>query len=262
MKELIARQESLLKEQTQRRDTTGIASLSRELLEDAERQAAGLRARAIRDSEVEAARIVAQAKQQAQEIITDARRDAQEASQAEAENIIAAARQRAEISEERAKQMAQLFLLRAREDVHNIVTGEAKEGYYRLMSALQDVMAASNAIEKEWKDRSVQLWAGTALGWEEYQAELSGSFGQGQLAAPEYSPGASSTAPREDADEVLESTSEVTVVPTPDFVPVAAPEEEAEAEDDQDYQGQASSPNGEEIAPYKPKLPYPTLCSC
>ncbi len=242
LRELIARQEKLLQEQAQRRDTAGVASLSRELLEDAERQAAGLRARAIRESEVEAARIVTQAKQQAQQIISEARRDAQEASRAEVENIMAAARKRAEISEARANQVAQLFLLRAREDVHSIVTGEAKEGYYRLLSALQDVIAASHAIEKEWKDRSVQLWETAGLRWEEYEGALVGSLGHGQLAAPEYSPNAGTSTPREQAVQTSPRTTAVTLGPTPDSVAVMAPEEE------EDDQGQSSSARGTEVA--------------
>ena len=244
LRELLARQEQLLREHLQRQDPAGVSSmLSRELREEAERQAASVRMRAIREGEVEAARIVAEARRQAQEILGNAQREAQEASQSEVENIIAAARQKAEIAEDRAKQIAQLFLIRAREDIHSIVTGEAKEGYYRLLSALQEVIAASHSIEKEWKDRSVQLWENSAFRWEEYQSALLKSVGQGQLSAPEFTPEAGSAMPGEQALQATPPADDVTVGPDADSVAVAATGE-APAEP-----GLASSEMGVEVTP-------------
>ena len=128
------------------------------MLEDAEREAASVRMRARQEADVEAGRIVTDAKRRARETIVRAQRQAREAAEKETQNIIEAAEQRARIKEEQAQQMAQLFLVRARDDVQKYVTNEANDAYYKLLSALQDMLGAAQGIEAGWQKRTSELW--------------------------------------------------------------------------------------------------------
>ncbi|MBI4201607.1 MAG: hypothetical protein HY532_00640, partial [Chloroflexi bacterium] len=266
LKELIARQEQLLREQQHLRDSGGAAVLSREMREDAEREAASLRLRAVREGEVEAARIIAQAKEKAQEVINDANRQAQEATEAEVENIIASARQKAEIIEDRARQVAQVFLLQAREDIHGFVTGEAKESYYRLLSSLQEILSTTHDLEREWKNRSVRLWEDSAFKWEEYQAALLNSVGQGRLASAS---GVRSSAAQDESEHASQNVSQQvetparlveervatgpaaeTATPPPVFDPVAALEAMGGGRKEPDQEHPVKAEDGLKTAPF------------
>ena len=153
--DLMKRYQGLLNQQ---QGSTGFAGLSRQMLEDAEREAASVRMRARQEADVEAGRIVTDAKRRARETIVRAQRQAREAAEKETQNIVEAAEHRARVKEEQAQQMAQLFLVRAREDVQKYVTNEANDAYYKLLSSLQDILGTAQGIEAGWQKRTSELW--------------------------------------------------------------------------------------------------------
>ena len=177
--DLMGRYEALLG-QTQGQGT-GSASMAvvHRLLAEAEREAANLKARARRQAEVEAAPLLAEAKRQAQETIAQANREAQRITEQQVGTILDDAQRRAELIEERAKQAAQLFLMRCREDVQNFVAMEAKEAFYKLLAPVNEVLATAQEVESTWKMHAVDLWQSTAGQLEDYQNTLFGTLGTG-----------------------------------------------------------------------------------
>ena len=195
--DLISRYQKLLQQPTsdasnneaQTPNPTNLPGISRQIIEDAQKEADSIKMRARQDADVEAGRIVTDAKRDAQETLSRAQRDAQAATEREVESILRSAQKRAQINEERAKQVAQLFLVRAREDIQTYMTGDAKEAYYKLLSSLQDMMSAAQDVENEWKRKTTALWDSTAfqmdeLSFEEFHSALVGSFAAGTLEAP------------------------------------------------------------------------------
>ena len=179
----------------QAQGTAGVPALSRQIIEDAQKEADSLKMRARQEAEVEAGRIVTEAKREAQDTLSRAQRDAQNSTEREVANILQSAQKRAQINEDRAKQVAQLFLVSARDDIQDHVTGDAKNAYYKLLSSLQDVMTAAQDVETEWKNRTAALWDSTAfrldeLNLEEYHSALVGSLAAGTLEAPPEERGA------------------------------------------------------------------------
>ena len=177
--DLMGRYEALLG-QTQGQGT-GSASMAvvHRLLAEAEREAANLKTRARRQAEVEAAPLLAEAKRQAQETIAQANREAQRITEQQVGTILDDAQRRAELIEERAKQAAQLFLMRCREDVQNFVAMEAKEAFYKLLAPVNEVLATAQEVESTWKMHAVDLWQSTAGQLEDYQNTLFGTLGTG-----------------------------------------------------------------------------------
>ena len=177
--DLMGRYEALLG-QTQGQGT-GSASMAvvHRLLAEAEREAANLKSRARRQAEVEAAPLLAEAKRQAQETIAQANREAQRITEQQVGTILDDAQRRAELIEERAKQAAQLFLMRCREDVQNFVAMEAKEAFYKLLAPVNEVLATAQEVESTWKMHAIDLWQSTAGQLEDYQNTLFGTLGTG-----------------------------------------------------------------------------------
>ena len=175
--DLMGRYEALLG-QTQGPGSASMAVVHR-LLAEAEREAANLKTRARRQAEVEAAPLLAEAKRQAQETIAQANREAQRITEQQVGTILDDAQRRAELIEERAKQAAQLFLMRCREDVQNFVAMEAKEAFYKLLAPVNEVLATAQEVESTWKMHAVDLWQSTAGQLEDYQNTLFGTLGTG-----------------------------------------------------------------------------------
>ena len=176
--DLMARYEALLG-QTQSPGGASSMAVVHRLLAEAEREAANLKARARRQAEVEAAPLLAEAKRQAQETIAQANREAQRITEQQVGTILDDAHRRAELIEERAKQAAQVFLMRCREDVQNFVAMEAKEAFYKLLAPVNEVLATAQEVESTWKMRAVDLWQSAAGQLEDYQNTLFGTLGTG-----------------------------------------------------------------------------------
>ncbi len=149
---LLDRYQGLLQQQP------GAVGATRKTLEDAERQASFVKARAAQQAEVEAARIIGEAKQKARAALSDARQQAQEITAQEVRNILESAQQRAQVLEARTRQACHFYLLRTREDVQHYLDNEAKEAYYKLLSGLQDVMSSAQAIQDDWSGKAVEFW--------------------------------------------------------------------------------------------------------
>lgn len=162
----------------------GYSELSRHLLGEAERQAATVKMRAVQEAEADAARIISEPKTQAQELLGQAQRKAHDDTRREVENILLSAQKKAKIHQDRAQQAAQLFLVRAREEVQSYVTSEAKEAYFKLMSSVQDVLGEAQSIEATWKNRTAELWGTTTFSLGD-PSSLLDSLGPGE-SAPEH----------------------------------------------------------------------------
>jgi len=90
----------------QHKDSSPSAAFSRQMLAEAERDAATLRAKAKRDAEVEAARILAEARERAQAMVNEGKRRAEEITEKQVQDILLTARRKAELTEAQAKQLA------------------------------------------------------------------------------------------------------------------------------------------------------------
>lgn len=161
----------------QQKNFLSLGSLTERAAVEADKTAAGIKARARSEAEAEAARITAEANQRTQDMMVEAKKAAQEATQQEVQDILQAALRKAAIVELQAKQQAQLFLIRSREAIEGDLREEVKEAYYRLISCLQNVLGEGNRLELEWKDRTGQLRKRERFELEGYQA------GQSALAA-------------------------------------------------------------------------------
>ncbi|MBI2856407.1 MAG: hypothetical protein HYX93_06140, partial [Chloroflexi bacterium] len=101
-----------------------VRGFSKQMLEDAERQVASVRARGKRDAELEAARILSEAQQQATQTLSQAKRRAEEITGQEVRDLIQAAQLRAELVERQSKIQAQKFFLQVRDEVQGQITNE------------------------------------------------------------------------------------------------------------------------------------------
>ncbi len=134
-------------------------------------------------------------------------RQAQQTTEREVENILSSALKRAQIQEVQAKQAAQLFLVRAREEVQSYVTNEAKEAYFKLMSSVRDVLGEAQSIEAAWKNRTAELWGSAMLSLDEDPSSLFGSLGPGETATADP--------PRDAPDEAPDEPSAATEQQSP-----------------------------------------------
>ncbi|MCZ6790108.1 MAG: hypothetical protein O7D33_09290 [Chloroflexi bacterium] len=139
-------------------------SFSKQVLAEAEREAARIRLRAQQEAEVEAARLISEGKRRAQEETDKASRRAQEITEKGVQDILTAANKKAQIAESRARQLSQLMLIRAREDIQDHITGEVQRAYHKLNGMLEDMMGSAKGIEAEWRDKTLELWSTPALG--------------------------------------------------------------------------------------------------
>jgi hypothetical protein len=153
----------------QQRHFLSLGSLTERAAVEADKAAAGIRARAKAEAEAESARIVAEASQRTQEMLAQAKRTAQEASRQEVQTILQTALKKAAIVELQAKQQAQLFLIRSRDAVENDLREEVKEAYYRLLSGLHNVLGEGNKLEMEWKGKTGELRRRDAFELEGYE---------------------------------------------------------------------------------------------
>lgn len=154
----------------QQKNFLSLGSLTERAAIEADKTAAGIKARARSEAEAEAARIIAEANQRTQEMMAEAKKAAQEATQQEVQGILQAALRKAAIVELQAKQQGQLFLIRSRESIEGDLREEVKEAYYRLISALVNVLGEGNRLELEWKDRTGQLRKRERFELEGYEA--------------------------------------------------------------------------------------------
>ena len=176
--DLIARNRAL---QQQQGTAPSIRALSRQVLAEAEQEAAALKARAKREADMEAARAISQAKERAQDMVTGAKRHTEELTEKDVQNILLTARKRAELTETQARQVAQRFLMQAREDILGQITLEVKEAYYGLIGTLQELLTKSQSIETDWKSKTMELWSVASPELEEYQARPLGSLSEEEL---------------------------------------------------------------------------------
>jgi uncharacterized protein YktA (UPF0223 family) len=188
-------------------DSTTWDSFSKQVMAEAEREAARIRLRAQQEAEVEAARLISEGKRRAQEETEKASRRAQEITEKGVQDILAAANKKAQIAESRARQLSQLMLIRAREDIQDHITGEVQRAYHKLSGMLEDMMGSAKGIEAEWREKTLELWNSPAL--EEAMDETL-LLGEGQIEAlqatsppvvPEEEPAASQHTPQEQMTE-------------------------------------------------------------
>ncbi|MCH7979855.1 MAG: hypothetical protein IID59_00005, partial [Proteobacteria bacterium] len=177
----------------EKEESTSWDSFSRQVLAEAEREAARFKLKAKQDAEVEATRMISEAKRNAQEVTDQATRRAQEITEKSVRDILAAANKKAQITESRARQLSQLMLIRAREDIQDHITGEVQTAYHKLNSLLDDMIGAARGIEAQWTEKTLELWGSPALEGEEDQEAFLQSGPRGVLAvesaAPPGSPG-------------------------------------------------------------------------
>lgn len=150
--------------------------VAKQIVSEAERDAATIRAKARQETEVETARLVAEARQRAETIVEDSKKQAREAAEQEALSVLDAANQRAALTESQAIQMAHLFLIRAREEVRDRLAIETKESYQRLLASLQELQRTSQAVETEWLTKKIEPWWGQPSELKDFQATLLASL--------------------------------------------------------------------------------------
>ncbi len=107
---------------------TSLHSIIQKAVTNAEQTADSIKVRAQAEVDAESVIIINQAKQEAEEI----KRRAEITAQNETKDILSATKRKAEITEVEAKQKALLFLLKAREEIEEEITGEYKEAHSRL----------------------------------------------------------------------------------------------------------------------------------
>ena len=148
-------------------------SFSKQVLAEAEREASRIKLRAKQESEIEASRMISEAKRDVQESMDRAARRAQDITEKQVQDILAAASKKAQITETRARQLSQLMLIRAREDIQDHITGEVRSAYNKLNSMLEDLIGEARSIDGEWREKTLELWNSPAL--DEDQTALLGS---------------------------------------------------------------------------------------
>ena len=147
----------------ERGDSTTWDSFSKQVLAEAEREAARIKLKAKQEAEVEASRLISEGKRHAQDETERASRRAQEITEKGVQDILSAANKKAQITESRARQLSQLMLIRAREDIQDHITGEVQRAYHKLNGMLEDMMGSAKGIEAEWRDKTLELWSVPAL---------------------------------------------------------------------------------------------------
>jgi|GEM_PF-4533371 len=125
-----------------------VRGFSKQLLEDTERQAASLRARAKREAELEAAQTLAEAQQQANQTLAQAKRRAEELAALEVRDLIQTAQQRAEVEVTRilseAQQQASQTLAQAKRRAEEITAQEARD-------LIQSAQRRAELVERQAK---------------------------------------------------------------------------------------------------------------
>ena len=211
----------------ERGDSTTWDSFSKQVLAEAEREAARIKLKAKQEAEVEASRLISEGKRHAQDETERASRRAQEITEKGVQDILSAANKKAQITESRARQLSQLMLIRAREDIQDHITGEVQRAYHKLNGMLEDMMGSAKGIEAEWRDKTLELWSvpaleestGEPLLLEEGQMEVLGATSTPTV---QEVPQAQATEPTHDQ---VDSAQEVNVESTPTSEPeVLAPE--------------------------------------
>ena len=197
---LKAEYEARLKE---KEESTAWDSFSKQILTEAEREASRIKLKAKQEAEIESSRMISEAKRDAQETMDRASRKAQDITEKQIQDILTAATKKAQLTEARARQLSQLMLIRAREDIQDHITGEVQGAYNKLNSMLEDLIGAARGIDGEWREKTLQLWSSAVLGTEEEQAELLESGNIGMLSGESVAP-----APTEEPAAVLEEQTE------------------------------------------------------
>ncbi len=146
--------ESRLREKA---ESTAWDTFSKQVLAEAEREAARIKLRAKQEADVTASRMVADAKRQSQELTDRASRRAHELTEKGVQDILTAAQKKAQVTESRARQLSQLMLIRAREDIQDHISGEVQHAYHKLNAMLDDLMDSAKDIEVQWRERTLEL---------------------------------------------------------------------------------------------------------
>ena len=161
-----------------------------EMVAEAEREAEESPGETLRQAQSQAQDTLTAAQQQAEETINEGHREAERlaeetlqqaraAARRESESILDSASRSARMTEAQAKEAAGHILARAREDV----TGDAKGAYDKLLSTLQEILAAAQGIESSWGERPDELSDGTSLRLEEFAPALLESLRAGEAEA-------------------------------------------------------------------------------
>jgi len=109
-----------------------LRSFIERVVTDVEQIVANIKIKAQKEAEEEAVRIIDQAKQGAAEIS----KKAEAAARKKAEDVLSALNKNGEISKAEARQMVQLYLLRAREEIEKEVREEYRQAHSRLLHSL------------------------------------------------------------------------------------------------------------------------------
>ena len=130
--------------------------------------------------------MISEAKRDVQESMDRAARRAQDITEKQVQDILTAASKKAQITETRARQLSQLMLIRAREDIQDHITGEVRSAYNKLNSMLEDLIGEARSIDGEWREKTLELWSSPAL--DEEQTALLGSEHVGALPTESETP--------------------------------------------------------------------------
>ena len=144
-------------------DTASWDTFSRRVLAEAEQEAVRIKERARQEAEVEAARIVSDAKRQSRETVDSASSRAEEMTEKSVQDILTTAQKKAQLTENRARQLSQLMLIRAREEAQSNVSEAVHGSCHRLLSVMEDVLSAARSVESDWKAKTLELWGGASL---------------------------------------------------------------------------------------------------
>ncbi|MBI2172197.1 MAG: hypothetical protein HYU30_09330 [Chloroflexi bacterium] len=252
--DLIARYQAVLQNQE---SVSPLRIFSKQVVDEAEREAAAIRTKTKREAEVEAARIIAEAKERAQVMVSQSKQRAEEMTEKEVRNILLTANKEAELIETQAIQLAQRFFIQAREDIQGQIAAEVKQAYYHLLGTLQELLTESQSIEAEWRSKTQELWRAPIPKLEDFHPSLPHSFPAMEtplpIVAEESSPALilSGLSPQETRSELKRNPfGEVAPVPEEESHSGKSPRGEASEEMD--------APARDELAPAEgPRVPKP-----
>ena len=160
-----AREQAAAAAEKEREGILSAVSRKAQLVEDRVRGAEMEAAAHINEARQNAQQLLAEAREQAaeaaakqREMLVVAREQAAAAAEKQTEEVLSAVFRKAQLVENRVKQQAQLYLLKAREQVEEQVRADIKQAYTRITASLQTVLDEGGYVEAELRNRSEELW--------------------------------------------------------------------------------------------------------
>ncbi|MBI4199115.1 MAG: hypothetical protein HY535_01400 [Chloroflexi bacterium] len=134
--------------------------LFKQVLAEAEREGVRIKNVARRESEEQAARVLGEAKKSAREVMEEATARAKALAEQKAQEILTTAQAKAQVTENRARQLSELTLIRAHEWVQEYLSSEVHGAHERLIAALEGMVSKAREMGEDWKAKTLELWSG------------------------------------------------------------------------------------------------------